>query len=485
MSRAKLPKETHSRLKTMARYSDDMLRAYLLAQRPAQKKEAFDLRFDSPEAAQAHHRNRTLAGAAGSVLGGALGGGLGGRAAGVPGAVVGAGLGALLGRAPGARAADVAYDMPSRTRHTYSDAMQRMNTAGGLHGVRIAAALPTATEFAELAAQGQTVIAEKCASEESSNGQTLGARVGDAALGSVALPLAALNAKDAVEPLLGVQPFLHGTSTAAGESILREGLKRHFGGIRGGGAASEGNPSFVEHSKGRIHVAPATAAGRNLAGSYAKLVGAAQHPQWQGNLPPSLAAAAELDPSLGTVLSGTMPYRKFHSLFERDPDFAFATAYRTNKTDIPADTLRKGMPSLRDLWRGRDPHLLRYYKEHPERLQDGLRSLGIAAALTAGGGVLLHDAFADKTLAQKTKDWISERKGGKIANAAALPTATEFTEFVQQDASLDDDAPIAQGFEKDMLERLRPVGLGAPSSPDSSGSGSENVPLTHGTYSGV
>lgn len=117
--------------------------------RTARVKTALRLEFDSPEQYQQHVHNRELAGSAGKVLGAAGLGALGGRRWGVPGLAAGAVAGGLLGDAPGKFVADVAHDY--RQRAAIGPTTHALDAAAGFSSPKIAAAEPTATDFAEFA----------------------------------------------------------------------------------------------------------------------------------------------------------------------------------------------------------------------------------------------------------------------------------------------------------------------------------------------
>lgn len=124
-------------------------------------KTALDLQFNSQEEAQQHNRLRGLGGAAGGLVGAGLGGMMAGKRFGLPGAIAGGVAGSLLGGAPGKLMADVAHDIPQRTRAMYDQSMGRMGAAGG-ESIRLAmdmlpAAAPSVTEFLEFAEADHSV----------------------------------------------------------------------------------------------------------------------------------------------------------------------------------------------------------------------------------------------------------------------------------------------------------------------------------------
>lgn len=139
------------------RSTDDVAKSVHRAQKRDDEKMAIDLQFDSQEQAQRHQKHRAIGAGVGTLAGSALGGMIAGKRFGVPGAVIGGGLGAIVGGAPGRLAADIAHDIPQRTRSMYNHSMERMNAAGG-EGVRVAAAMPSVTDFLEFAEQDHTGV---------------------------------------------------------------------------------------------------------------------------------------------------------------------------------------------------------------------------------------------------------------------------------------------------------------------------------------
>lgn len=113
-------------------------------------KLSLHLQFSSPQEQQAHTQNRNTAGNVGTLAGSALGGAIGGRLKGPVGLLAGAVGGGLLGRGVGKQVTDLAHDIPQRTSQQYNDTVRRLGLAGG-EGVRVAAALPSLTEFLEFA----------------------------------------------------------------------------------------------------------------------------------------------------------------------------------------------------------------------------------------------------------------------------------------------------------------------------------------------
>lgn len=112
---------------------------YLVGKRSALKKLGMKLTFDSPEAAQKHHKQRgqvgKALGTAGSVIGGTVGG-TAGSAAGPVGTVGGSLAGASIGekalQAPATTMYDAGHDVQQRTKDTYNSSLARMNNAAGI-----------------------------------------------------------------------------------------------------------------------------------------------------------------------------------------------------------------------------------------------------------------------------------------------------------------------------------------------------------------
>ena len=128
---------------------------YQVGARAVLEKLGLDLRFDTQQQADKHVKRRNHAAAVGSIGGAMLGGAIGGKMKGVGGLAAGSLIGGLAGGGMGHTAADVAHDVPYRTKAQYHDSMGRLGAAGG-ESVRIAAALPTATDFVEFAKNDDT-----------------------------------------------------------------------------------------------------------------------------------------------------------------------------------------------------------------------------------------------------------------------------------------------------------------------------------------
>lgn len=212
--------------------------------------------------------------------------------------------------------------------------------------------------------------------------------------GLAAVAAARKFAPGAASDLLGTQVVFHGTRPENVAKIEEQGLKRRAGGKRGGGAHTEQNRKYVEHSKGKIHVALAPRG----AGRYANPGGMEG---MMGRMPG------------GTVFHAAIPQSVFDEQFEVDPTMKkapSAQAYRTSTVDIPAEQMVgqkiKGDPKkywnrlkVKHHFAAREKDLLAYAAKDPARFAQGvgktLGTLGLGAgglaALGAAGATVLGD----------------------------------------------------------------------------------------------
>ena len=168
----------------------------------------------------------------------------------------------------------------------------------------------------------------------------------------------------APERVLGYVPMYHGTSTHVADKALKEGLLASMGGS--GGAALENVQTYIDKSKGKVHVYPHLVTALEYAGKQQNI----------GNEPAILRAA--------------IPYEQFKKNFEVDDTMPILsgrpTAYRT-ANDVGA----RHLSDLRNPLRGIASSIpsksewLSYVKNHPGRLGAGLGLLVAAPALAYAG----------------------------------------------------------------------------------------------------
>lgn len=230
------------------------------------------------------------------------------------------------------------------------------------------------------------------------------------AYAGLAAGLGATFVPGAVHDAIGSMPMHHGTSTAAGAQIKREGLQPSFGGL--GGATAEGVPFYQEASKGHVHVAP----GRAVAHAYANLLEATA----QGEK--TDLGAAMFDPRpRGARFHGALPFEDFHARFTPDNTmpknfFDEPSAYKS-KTPVTPDELSGEIRGLGRVLKKRlssPTSFVSYVKNNPARFARGVGIIGGTAGAAALTGHL------HKQLKEKQQQKLAEPWAGFFAEMAKL-----------------------------------------------------------------
>lgn len=170
--------------------------------------------------------------------------------------------------------------------------------------------------------------------------------------------------------ILGYKRVYHGTDEDAARVIREQGLRTSKGGS--GAAAVHGGRDFVEHSTGRVHVAPS----KTTAKAFAQFTG-----QGKGRK--------------GEVLKADLPLGLYEK-FEADPDmFGQADLPESVKkhfavrstSDVPSEFIHGGkgfsrIGRLKSLARG----MPGYIKQHPRRFAGGLAAAGLGTTAAVLGG---------------------------------------------------------------------------------------------------
>lgn len=184
----------------------------------------------------------------------------------------------------------------------------------------------------------------------------------------------------ATERLLGAQRFVHGTSEQAAAKIQQVGLDPRHGGSAAGSGAAIGSQTFVNHSKGKVHVA--TPAGLPIAAAHARLADTKAKVPNLGREEGMLAYMNPFNKHQGKVLGGAIPYDHFIKHFEEDPDLKGGSAFRTAKR-IGAEHIGDNsfMSNMKLVVQHGAEDLPGYIKAHPGRFAGGaaLAGAGIAA----------------------------------------------------------------------------------------------------------
>lgn len=231
-----------------------------------------------------------------------------------------------------------------------------------------------------------------------------------AILGGAALTVPRL-ANAGLERVLGVQRFVHGTSDDSVKGILAQGLRADLGGAAHGSSAATGEPSFVNESKGKVHVAKDNTLGRNFVAKMHGLI--AQEASARGGDVPgrdiynklfyadsrkefvrsAIKAFFMRKPTVG----GAMPYAQFSDVFEQDPDHVKGLAYRTTQ-NIDSSNLRKSRAGLSQILNSaKSVDFPKYLKANAGRAGRGVTLLAAAAGLGNAAVNSATDIFDRKT----------------------------------------------------------------------------------------
>lgn len=201
----------------------------------------------------------------------------------------------------------------------------------------------------------------------------------------------------AAERILGVQRFIHGTGNRNVPSILAHGLQTSYGGGVGGSGVAIGSQSFINNSRGRVHVASDNLLGRLIAKMHAGLV-----EEFGGNK--SMLDLSKREKTLreqkgarnilrpfgthkGTLLYGSMPFEKFNDLFTTDPDYGNKRFAFRSSEDLPKEMIGKSRHGLLRIFKNRSSNLLGYIKNNPARFSRGVGLLGLSGL---GAGTAYH-----------------------------------------------------------------------------------------------
>jgi hypothetical protein len=227
----------------------------------------------------------------------------------------------------------------------------------------------------------------KSADAEHSDASSVVAPSAALGLSGVALSRSGDSALDA----LGYQRIHHGTSRNAGKNIREHGLDPSFGGGAMGASSAVNNKHFVRESTGKVHVTPS----KPTAAAFSRLAQMQADAKAQGREMPRNAQLHMFNPlsPKGDVVSGAMPYSKFLSTFEVDPDTRGVGFRSTHKVD--PSVFRTGiLGAARD--RMKNPRgLVRYITEHPGRFARGAAGVLLPAAAVAGSGLWLKHNVID------------------------------------------------------------------------------------------
>ena len=212
-------------------------------------------------------------------------------------------------------------------------------------------------------------------------GQSLMLGGGGALLGAAGL---AANAPKHVANIVGAQPFYHGTSQPAAESIMATGLDPSRGGLKGSGGAIA---SHTEEARKEMLKSPVfraitgTRSADELRKTHEAFAERAKGHAFVGTDKDTAAGYADIGgDGKGRVLRGVLPTEEFQQKFVPDIDHDPSVAFKT-KSHIPAEAFHR---TVGDVAKQRLKHpssFAGYLKKNPGRAAAGLGSLAAIPAL--------------------------------------------------------------------------------------------------------
>lgn len=184
--------------------------------------------------------------------------------------------------------------------------------------------------------------------------------------------------------VLGKYRYYHGTNSKNYKKIMKEGLSPAKGGIGGAGEAV-GSQSFMEQSKGKVHLTPS----KTVARSFTK-------PEHYSKLEknPGKLLTHSLNPfNNKNIVKMDLPYHMEKTL-EADPHMSSAIA-KTSKDPVKLNRIvgQKGYLKkyIKDL-----KHLPNYVKNKPGRFGVGIGLAGIGGTLAVDGYKKLRSNHAKR-----------------------------------------------------------------------------------------
>jgi hypothetical protein len=212
-------------------------------------------------------------------------------------------------------------------------------------------------------------------------GQGMMVAGGGSLLGAVGL---ASDAPKHIANIVGAQPFYHGTSAPAAESIARTGLDPARGGLKGSGGAIASHTEEVRQEMLKNPVFRAITGTRSadeLRKQHEAFAERARGHAFVGTDKDTAGGYADIGgDGKGRVLRGVLPTEEFQQKFVPDIDHDPRVAFKT-KEHIPAEAFKR---TIGDVAKQRLKHPSSwggYLKKNPGRAAAGLGSLAAIPAL--------------------------------------------------------------------------------------------------------
>lgn len=294
------------------------------------------------------------------------------------------------------RADDKNWDLRRRQRaekyQMRMDTWRRANRAwkkgGGIFGPTTPRAPQPGAPPAELAPYVKGVVGWGLAKADPNQPRDENGRWTAGAGAAAATGLTVKLARAGAERTLGVQRFVHGSSSKAISSIMKTGLDPLHGGAAHGSSASIKDSFFRATSKNRIHVAKDNIIGRrgvaNVHGALAQDLENGKHLQTgKKAFLVGLKGSLFLNPWRNRV-GGAVPHESFKQAFEQDPWHIKGAAFAGKPgIGIGPENLRRSRAGFTQIVRARSPNLGAYIKGNRGRFGLGVAALGAAAGLGA------------------------------------------------------------------------------------------------------